>query len=139
MCVHHDAFRLAVGDAENDVGRLASDTIELDKFVERIGDFTVMFFEKALATTSEGTGLVAEEAGTANQGLQFRGSSGSKVGGAAVATEKGGGDEVHAGVGALRAENGGDEKLKRIVVMQGTARARIRGAQSAEDGPAARQ
>lgn len=139
MCVHDDAFGLAVGDAENDVGRLATDAVELDQFVERVRDISTMFLNKTLTAIAYRAGLIAEKAGAANHGLEFRRRCGSKVRGTAVTLKQGGCDEIDAFIGALRAQDGSDEKLKRVMVVQGTTRAGIGGTQSTEDDAAARQ
>ena len=138
MCVHDDPFRPAVGDAENDVGRLAADAVELDQFVERVRDFSTVFFDKTLAAVADGPCLVAEEAGAANHGLEFGGRRAGEIDRAAVALKQRRGDEIDAFVRALCAENGGDEQLERVVVVQGTARVGIRGAQAAKDRAATR-
>jgi hypothetical protein len=47
-----------------------------------------------------------------------------------VTPKQGRGDEIDALVGALRAEDGGDEELERVLMMQGAARIRVGGPQS---------
>src|ERR1017187_1821389 len=137
--IHDNTFRFAIGDAENDIGRLAADAVELDEFTERVGYFAVMCFRDVLATIADGAGLVAEEAGAANQGFEFRWRRGGEVGGGAITLEKRGGDDVYACVGALGTEDRGDEQLERVFVTQGAVGDGVRGAQAAEDGAATQQ
>ena len=139
MRIDDNTFRFAVGDAENDIGCLAADTVELDEFIERVGDFACMFFRDALATVADGTRLVAEETGATYQGFEFRWLRSGEVGNGAITFKKRGGDEVYAGVGALCAEDRGDEQLERVVVMQGATDSGVSNAQAAEDGAATRQ
>ena len=139
MRIHDNAFRFAIGDAENDIGRLAADAVELDEFTERVGYFARVFFFDALATIADGPRLVAEETGATNQGFEFRWLRCGEVGGGAITLEKRGGDEVYARVGALGTEDGGDEQLERVIVIQGATGVWVSDAQAAEDGAATRQ
>ena len=139
VCIHDDTFGLAVSDSENDIGGFAADAVKQDQFVKGVGDFPAVFLDQALAAVADGAGLVAEEAGAANHGLEFGGGCGSEIGSLAVTLKQRRGDEINSLVGALCAEDGRDEELQRIVVAQGAARAGVGGTQAAEDRTAARQ
>ena len=118
VCVHDDAFSFAVGDAEDDTGGFTAATVELEKFVHRGRHLAGMTLGDGLATGADGFGFVAKESSRANHYFQFAGRRGGEVGGGPVFREERGRNFVDAFVGALGAEDGGDEKLERIVVLQ---------------------
>ena len=117
MRVHNDTFGFAEGDAKNNVGRLATDAVELDQFVERVRDVPTVMFHKALTAIAYGQGFVAKKAGAANHGFKFRLRGGGEIGGTTVTAKQRRCDEIDAFIGTLCAENGRDEKLERVVVV----------------------
>jgi len=117
--VHDDAFGFAVAGAEDDVGGLASDAGELNQRFQRVGDASAVLLGDGAAAAADGAGFIAEETGRMDDEFEFAGRRGGKVSGGVVAREKGGCDLVDADVGALGAEDGGDEKLERVGVFEG--------------------
>src|SRR5579859_3108502 len=139
MRVYDDAFRLAIGDAEDDVGCFSSDAIKLDEFIEGVWHCAGVFLDEALGAIANGAGLVTKKPCTVNHAFQFRGRSGGKIFGITILAEKSGGNEIYARVSTLCTQNGRDKKLERILVNQGAAHVRVGGPESAENRPAAGQ
>ena len=134
MSVHHDAVRNTEGCAEDDISGFASYPIELQEFGHRAGDMSAVPFGDHSATIANGAGLVAEETCRADEHFKFGRRRGREIGSDAVFVEQRGRDHVDAFIGALRTENGGDQKLERVVVTQGAAEIGVGGAETMEDG-----
>jgi hypothetical protein len=118
--IDDDADVLGEGVAEDDVGGFAADAAELGEFVHGLGDAAAVFFDDVGRRFADGFGLVAEEAGGLYELFDvFLGGFGEGLG-RGVLFEEGGGDEVDADVGALGGEDGGDEELEGIFVVEGT-------------------
>lgn len=137
MRVHHDALGLAVGDTEDNIGGFTPDAVELDEFLERVGNLAGVLCGDGAAAIPDRPSFVAKETGRTNHRFQFSRRRGGKVGSDAVLLEQRGRDLVNAFIRALRAQNGGDKKLEGIAVMERATRIRIGGAQSTENGMAA--
>ena len=76
-----------------------------------MGDLAVEFFDDFAGCALDGFGLVAEEAGGADEVFEFgQGCFGHRLRGREAAEEFGG-DHVDAHVGALGGEDGGDEQF----------------------------
>ena len=131
MCVHDNAFGFAECNAEDDAGGLAATAVELNKFRHRLWDLAGMAFGDSPATVADGLGFVAEEAGRTNQVFEISGAG--EISGGPVFGEEGRGDFVDAFIGALGAEDGGDEELERIGVVQGAFGIGIGAAQTGEN------
>jgi len=116
--VDDDAFRFPVGDAEDDAGGLAAAAGKLDEFSHRVRHLAGMLFGNGPATGTDGFGFVAEKASGFDEVFKFARWCFGKIGGGPVLGEEGGGDFVDADVGALGAENGGDEELERVFVVE---------------------
>ena len=139
MGVDDDAFGFAVRDTEYDVGGFASDAVELNQLVECVGNFAVMFRNNVLTAVADRSCLIAKKSRASDQSFEFRRFCTGEIDDRAIFFEQGGCDDVNAGIGALRTEDGRDEKLQRVLMMQRTLRVWIRGAQSSQDRPATRQ
>ena len=131
--VDDDAFRFPKGDAEDDAGRLATATGQLDQFRHRGRDLAVVVVGNGPATGADRFGFVMEEAGRFDQVFQLTGRGGGEVGSRPVFGKQGRGDFVHTDVSALGAEDGGDEKLQGICVIQLTANVGISYAKFLDD------
>ena len=134
MRVHNDAVRNTEGRAEDDVGGFTSDPVELQKFGHRARDMSAVPFGDHSATIANGAGLVAEETCGADERFKFARRRGREIGSGAVLVEQRGRDHVDAFIGALRTENGGDQKLERVVVTQSATEIGVGGAETMEDG-----
>jgi hypothetical protein len=128
MRVHNDAVGDTEGCAENDISGFASDPIELQEFGHRARDMSAVLFGDHLATIADGTGLIVEETCGADERFKFARRRGREIDSGAVLIEQRGRDHVDTYIGALRTENGGDQKLERVVVMQCAAEIGVGGA-----------
>lgn len=122
------------GVAEDDVGGLAAHSGEGDEFVHGARDLAGVAFDELLATGLYVAGLVAEEAGGLDEALEFGEVGVGVVLGGEIAGEEGGRDEVDADIGALRGKDGGDEKLERVLVIEGAVGVGVELGEAAEDG-----
>jgi len=130
VSVHNDALGNTEGRSENDVGGFASDPVELQEFGHRARDMSAVLFGDHSTTIANGTGLVAEETCGSDERLKFARRRGGIIGSGAVFVEQCWRDHVDAFIGALRTENGGDQKLERVLVMQGAAEIGVGGAET---------
>ena len=133
MRVHDNAFRFPVGDAKNDIGGFATTAGELREFGQGGRYLAGMAFHERLTTIANGFGFVPEKSGGADQRFQFVRYRRSKIGGSPVAGKKRRCDLVDAFIGALRAENDGDEELQRTAMLQRAFGVRIRGAEPGDN------
>jgi hypothetical protein len=76
--------------------------------------------DQLLAAGDDVSGLVAEKAGPLDGFLQFFLVGSGKRSRIGILGKKGRGDLIDHHVGTLSRQNGGDEELKRILVIQGT-------------------
>ena len=100
-----------IGHAENDVGGLAGRAGNGDEFGEGVGDFAVESLDDGLGRALDGLGLVAEEAGGADEVFELGKRRLGHGRGGREALEQLRRDHVDADVGALRGEDGGDEQF----------------------------
>src|SRR5262249_25635683 len=112
--------RRVEGIAENHVGGLAADAGERDEFVERAGHFPAEPLDNGEAAGPNVFRLILVEARWLDELLEFLDVAASEVLGRLETSEEGRRDEVHAGVGALRREDRGDEQLQRTFVRECT-------------------
>ena len=133
MRVNHNPFSFAVRDAEDDTGGFAAAAGQLDEFGHRVGHLPGMTLGNGLTTIADGFGFVAEETGGFDAFLQLSGRRGGELGRRPVFGEEGGRDLIDAFVGALGAEDGGDEELERVGVVEFAVHVGVGGAQDAAD------
>jgi hypothetical protein len=122
--VHHHAWNIE-GVAEDDVGRLASDTRQRDQAVEVGRNLATMAQHQSLGAAQDVARFVAEEAGAADHVLElerFGLGERTRVG---IACEERRRHHVDAGIGALRREDRRDEQLQRRLVQQGAVGVRV--------------
>jgi len=122
----------AVGVPKDDVGGFTSDAGEVGEGVEIYRNFAIMFPDEGFRGGNEVLGLVAEEAGGADEVFDILLLCGGKRSGVRVFFEERGRHHVDAHVGALRGQNGGNEELERAVVVQLAMGVGVGGAEDAE-------
>lgn len=132
--IDHHADVDAVGVSENDVGGFASDAGELHERVHGCGNFSVVVLDEELAAGADVFGLVAVEADGAEVVFERGGIGVGVVAGGAIILKERGRDFVDLHVGALRGENGGDEKLERAGESQFAMRVWINLGQGVTEG-----
>ena len=118
MGVHDDAFGQIESVTENHIRGLSTHSGQLVKLFHRLGHLTAVVLDQSSGTTANRLGLGAEEAGRADQALEFRGGDFRKVLGRPAAGKEGGGDFVDPFVGALGGKDRGHQELKRVGVVQ---------------------
>jgi ferredoxin len=133
--VHDQALSFAVGDAQHYVCRLASNAIKLNEFVKSVRNFAVVFLSDCFAAVANRAGLVPEKPGTANQGFQLRRVGIGKIRSGAILLKQSRCHQIDPGISALGAENGRDEELQRIFVVQSAPGIGIASAQATQNFP----
>ena len=133
MGVHDDSLGFFVGDAEDDTGSFPATTGELNEVSHGVGDLAGVFFSDGLAAIADGFGFVVVEAGRFNEFLQFASRGGRIVSCRAVVSEQGGSDLVDALVRALGAEDGGNQQLQWVRVIELAMDIGVGGAQGGND------
>ena len=123
----------AEGVAENNVGGFASDARQVREGFQVAGNLAVMVLGDGGGRGADVFGFVAKEAGRADEFLDvfLRGGGHARCVGKLL--EKRGGDHVDAFVGALRGEDGGNEKLESASVIERTMGVRVGAAQNLQD------
>ncbi len=116
--VDNDAFGAAKDFAEDDVGGFSADAWELNEGVEGVGDGAVVVFKEGAGAALNVASFGAEEAGGLDEGFEFREGDFSVVAGGFASGEKGGGDLIDSGVGALGGEDGGDEEIEGGMIVE---------------------
>ncbi len=109
--IDDDAFSFAVGDAENNAGGLASGSGDGEQLGHGLRDFAVELLAHDAACALDRFGFVVVEAGGANELFNRLDRCFGHALRRGVSREELGGDHVDAGVGALGAEDGRDQKL----------------------------
>ena len=133
VSINNNTFSNAEGRAENDIGGLAPNAIELKQFSHCTRDAPAVFLSDRSTTIADGARLVPKKTGGADHLLEFAGCTGRKIGRGTVAGEQGRSNLVDPFVGALGAEDCSYQKLKRVVMMQRTAEIGIRSAETSKD------
>src|SRR5713101_5744352 len=110
----HGQGRYAEGIAEHDIGRLPAHPGQLHELFERARDLSAMPLDQGPAHAHEGASLGLEEPRGVNLLLEGRRLRARPVFGLAVALEERARHGVHALIGALGRENGGDKQLEGI-------------------------
>ena len=131
--VHHDARGLAVGDAQNDVGRLTGDAAKREKVLHRVGDLAGVRLAYPSARLADGPGLVPEEAEAVNVLLQLLLRDLPKCLGGPVLLEEARGHGVDHLVRTLGREDRGDKQLQRHLVHKRALGVRVCLMQPADD------
>ena len=118
MGIDDDAFIFLEGVSEDDIGGFASGTGEVGEGFEGGWHFAAVLREEGGTHGTEVFCLVAVEASGADEGFEVLLRDGGVVGCGATTLEEVLRDEVDALVSALRGEDGGDEELERIRVVE---------------------
>ncbi len=104
--------------AKDDVGGLAGDSGKLEQLFHGLRHLVAELLDHGLRRALDGLGLVAEEAGGADERFKLGQGSGGHVLWRGIGAEERGRDQVDAGVGALGGEDGGDRELPGAGVVQ---------------------
>jgi len=132
--IDYDAFGLVEADSQDNIGGFAGGAGNGDQLGECLRDFAAKVGDDLLRGSFDGFGLVAEEAGGADEGFEI-GQPGLGHGcGGREALEELRGDHVDADVGALRGEDCGDEKLPGRFVMESAFRVGVGFVEGLENG-----
>lgn len=133
VSVHDDAFGLVEPGAENDIRRLAGDAGQREELIHVVGNLAAEIVDYRLCCSDDGLRLVPEEAGGLDVGLKLFGSEGGEILNSRIFLEQAGGDHVHAGVGALRREDGSHEEFPCTAVVESAGRCRISCVEALQD------
>jgi len=116
--VHDDADDHVKRISQNDVRRLATDTVERVQFLHRARHFAAVPLDELAAAVLDVLRLAAEKSGGLDELLQLRARRIREIRRRAVFFEQLRRDEVDALVRALGGKNDGDEQLERVCVIQ---------------------
>jgi len=116
--VHHDAARDAVCDAEHHVGSLARDAGQGDELLDAARYFTAEVVRDRAAGRTDGFGFVTEKAGGFDELFELARIGVCELCGRGVARKQRGRDLVDGAVGALRGEDGRDQQLPGVLVVE---------------------
>jgi hypothetical protein len=116
--VDHDALSQIEGIPQNHIGRLSAHAWELVQVLHGPGNLSAMILDQGGGTSADGFRLGAEKPGRANQALQLGGWNPGKVLGGAATGKESGRNLIDPLIGALGGQNGGDEELERVGVVQ---------------------
>ena len=125
--------------AEHDVSCLPRDPGKRQNLLHRLRYFAPELGSDLRRSAMDRFGFVAVEPRRSHQLLELGAIGCGEVGRLWVAREKRRRDFVHTRVGALSREDGGDEKLKWVLVGQRARRAGVRLAQTLNENPAPRR
>ncbi len=117
MRVHHHAG-LAEGPAQDHVRGLATDAMELQQLLHRLGHDTPELLVQRPRHLHDRPRLLPVEASRADEVFELGEIRGGEIGGGPIAREQRRGDLVHLGVGALGREDRRHEQLQRIPVFE---------------------
>lgn len=130
--IDDDALGETEGDSEDDVAGFAGDSGQGEKLGHVFGDLASESFDKLFGRAGDRLGLVVIKAGGANLRFQSgKGGSGHRFGRGEF-SEKLGGYEIDANIRALRGEDGCDQQLPRVAVMERAFGVGIGGGQAAK-------
>ena len=131
--IHHHAAGDAVGCAQDYVGGFARHAGQGEQFLHGFRDFAAEVVHDFGGGADDVLRFVAEEAGGMNLPLQFFLRQGDEILRGGVLAKEFRRDLVHALVSALRGEDGGDEKLERVLVPQSALGLREKRVEGGED------
>jgi len=129
----HGERRYAKGIGQHHIGGFLSHPGESPQSGGVRGHLAPMSRHQGLAEADEVLGLVAEEARGFDETLHLVLAGFREAGGIGKPGEERRGGEVDAGIGALRAQDGGHHQLKGIHMVEGTASIRVGGAEPGLD------
>jgi hypothetical protein len=118
MRIDDDAFIFIEGVSEDNIRGFASSSGECGEGFKGGWHFAAMLGNEGGTHGAEVFRFVAIETGGADEGLEVLLRNGGVIGCGAATLEEVLGDEVDALVGALRGEDGGDEELERVRVVE---------------------
>jgi hypothetical protein len=129
----HDHPRPAEGAAQDDVGGLAADAVELKQLLHRARHRAAEPFDDRAGHPDDRPGLLPVEPRRADVSFELAQVGPGELLGGAVPREERGGHPVDLGVGALRREDGRDQELQRRPVAERQSGHRVALAQGARD------
>jgi len=124
MCIHSDGL-LAVGIPQDDIGRFPPDAGKRSELFQRLRDLSIKNFFDHLATPNNTLGLVMVKPGGPNIFFESPEVRFGKITGLAVFLEKARGHLIYPLICALGGQDGGDEELERVTVVQGNSGVRV--------------
>src|SRR6266508_2507125 len=128
--VDHHALVAGEEGAEHHVGGLAADPWQLHQLVHGPGYLAVVVLEQVPGGALDRLGLVAEEAGRAEEKLQLLAVGAGQVGDRRVAAEQLHGHLVDDHIGRLRRQDGRHQQLPRRAVGEGGGHVRVAGGEA---------
>ena len=134
MGVDDHAHRDSVERSQHYVPGLARHAGEGQNLFHGLRDLTPKLFDYDLRGSLDGLGLIAEEAGGADELFKLGQGSRRHSFGCGEGLEEGGRDEVDADVGALRREDSGDGELPGAAMVQGADDVGVGLGEDVEDG-----
>ncbi len=117
--VDHDADVFVEGVAQDDVGGFAAYAAQAGQFLHGLGHIAAEFFQNVLGGLFDGFGFAAEKTGGLDDFFDVSLRSGGQGLDGGIFFEEDRGDHVDAHIGALGGEDGGDEQLERVLMVQG--------------------
>lgn len=129
----HDHPRLSEGTAQDDVGGLAANTVELQQLLHRAWHRAGKPLHDGAGHPDDRPRLLPVEPGRTDVPLELARVGAGEVLGGTVPRKERGRHPVHLGVCALRREDGGDQELQRRPVTERQPGDRIAPAQRARD------
>ena len=124
--INNHSRRNSESSSQHDVPSLSGDARKREDLLHRTRHFAAKFLDDLFAGAQDRFRLVAVETSRADFLFDVTRVRIRKRGGSWILFEEPRRNHVHALVSALRRQNGGDQKLERIVMFQCAARCRIR-------------
>ena len=121
--------------AQDHIGCLPADAGQRHQFLHGGRDLSAVLFHQLFAEANDVPRLVAEKTGGMDHLLQFARVGRGKGPRIRIAPEQSGRHQVHPLIGTLGRENGSDQKLERIGIVQSTVGLGISRGQGPEDSP----
>jgi hypothetical protein len=112
MGIDDDAVLDMKGVAENDIGGLASNAVQVEQGIHGGWHLAIMALDQFAAGGLDMAGFGAEKPETANILFELLNGGLGVIGGRPVFPEKDRGDKIDLFIGALRGEDGGDEEFE---------------------------
>ena len=132
--INNDSRRDSESRSEHDVPSLSGDARKREDLLHRTRHFAVKFLDDLFAGAQDRFRLVAVKASRADFLFDITRARIRERGRSWILFEEPRRNHVHALVSALRRQNGGDQKLERIVMFQCAARCWIRFVEPMQDG-----